>query len=198
MEILVNVVGVYQENCYIARIKDSENCFLVDPGDDAQKIMKSIDSRSLKPEFILLTHGHMDHVGAVDKICERYNIPVYISQKDYDMCKRDNTIFGNINTNALIVKDNDEIKFHNINIKAISTPGHTQGGMCYKMGNIIFSGDTLFNSSIGRTDFIGGDFNEIIDSIKSKIMCFDDNTIILPGHGDKTTIGYERNNNPYI
>lgn len=196
--ILVNVVGDYEENSYIGYIEESGSCFIVDPGDEPQRIIDSIEKRNFKLKFILVTHGHMDHINAVDKIVEKYNVPVYMSNKDYRAIKSNTPVFGTMHSDIVSINEGDTIDFEGIKIDVIETPGHTQGGVCFKIGNVLFSGDTLFKTSIGRSDLPGGDFGTLISSVRNKLMILDDNTIVLPGHSDKTTIAYEKNNNPYV
>jgi len=127
-------------------------------------------------------------------------ILMYICQKkDAELIDNGEYMFGRHNENAnKFIKDGDILKFGNKNIRCIETPGHTPGGMCYLIDDYLFSGDTLFNSSIGRTDFPGGDYNAIISSIKNKLMKLDDKIKVYPGHGTETTIGFEKRSNPFL
>lgn len=199
MKIKSLVVGDYGTNCYILIDEQSMQCAVIDPGGDASNIVKSIEDSKCKVKYILLTHGHMDHTGAVLEIKNKYNVPVVISEKDYKMVQQRTFVYGNIgNEIPLYIKDNQVFEIGNIKLKAIYTPGHTPGGVSFLTDGVIFSGDTLFQGSIGRTDFPGGDFKAIIDSIKTKIMILPEDTVVLSGHGPKTSVGEEKKYNPFL
>lgn len=199
MNIKTIPVGIYNANCYL--LIDQDKCAIIDPGGDPEDIIKIIEDNNLIPQFILLTHGHIDHVGGVETIKDKYNIPFYISKKDEDLIKEAKYIFGNFgkykNADKYLVEE-DIFELGNLKIKAIETPGHSPGGMSFLVNNVIFTGDTLFRESIGRSDFIGGNHNVLIDSIQSKIIVLDPDIYVLPGHGPQSTIGYEKDNNPFF
>lgn len=148
---------------------------IIDPGGEAEKIFRAAKENNLKPKFILLTHKHPDHTGALEEIEQLCNLR------------------GCTHT----VENGDELKLENLKIKAISTPGHTPDSVCFVAGRNIFSGDTLFKGGIGRTDLEGGDFVQIQKSLK-RLMQFPDNFKVWPGHGEETTIGEEKKNNPFL
>ncbi|ENK1243043.1 MBL fold metallo-hydrolase [Clostridium sp. FAM 1755] len=199
MNIKTIPVGIYNANCYL--LIDQDKCAIIDPGGDPEDIIKIIEDNNLIPQFILLTHGHIDHVGGVETIKDKYNIPFYISKKDEDLIKEAKYIFGSFgkykNADKYLVEE-DIFELGNLKIKAIETPGHSPGGMSFLVNNVIFTGDTLFRESIGRSDFIGGNHNVLIDSIQSKIIVLDPDIYVLPGHGPQSTIGYEKDNNPFF
>ncbi|EJP6472765.1 MBL fold metallo-hydrolase [Clostridium botulinum] len=199
MNIKTIPVGIYNANCYL--LIDQDKCAIIDPGGDPEDIIKIIEDNNLIPQFILLTHGHIDHVGGVETIKDKYNIPFYISKKDEDLIKEAKYIFGGFgkykNADKYLVEE-DIFELGNLKIKAIETPGHSPGGMSFLVNNVIFTGDTLFRESIGRSDFIGGNHNVLIDSIQSKIIVLDPDIYVLPGHGPQSTIGYEKDNNPFF
>ncbi|ABS40966.1 MBL fold metallo-hydrolase [Clostridium botulinum] len=199
MDIKTIPVGIYNANCYL--LIDQDKCAIIDPGGDPEDIIKIIEDNNLIPKFILLTHGHIDHVGGVEAIKDEYNIPFYINRKDEDLIKEAEYIFGNFgkykNADEYLV-EGKEFQLGNLKIKAIETPGHSPGGMSFLVNNVIFTGDTLFRESIGRSDFIGGSHNTLINSIQSKITVLDPDIYVLPGHGPQSTIGYEKNNNPFF
>ncbi|AJD27866.1 MBL fold metallo-hydrolase [Clostridium botulinum] len=199
MDIKTIPVGIYNANCYL--LIDQDKCAIIDPGGDPEDIIKIIEDNNLIPQFILLTHGHIDHVGGVEAIKDKYNIPFYINRKDEDLIKEAEYIFGNFgkykNADEYLV-EGKEFQLGNLKIKAIETPGHSPGGMSFLVNNVIFTGDTLFRESIGRSDFIGGSHNTLINSIQSKITVLDPDIYVLPGHGSQSTIGYEKDNNPFF
>ncbi|NFD29095.1 MBL fold metallo-hydrolase [Clostridium botulinum] len=199
MDIKTIPVGIYNANCYL--LIDQDKCAIIDPGGDPEDIIKIIEDNNLIPKFILLTHGHIDHVGGVEAIKDEYNIPFYINRKDEDLIKEAEYIFGNFgkykNADEYLV-GGKEFQLGNLKIKAIETPGHSPGGMSFLVNNVIFTGDTLFRESIGRSDFIGGSHNTLINSIQSKITVLDSDIYVLPGHGPQSTIGYEKDNNPFF
>ncbi|NFD76116.1 MBL fold metallo-hydrolase [Clostridium botulinum] len=199
MDIKTIPVGIYNANCYL--LIDQDKCAIIDPGGDPEDIIKIIEDNNLIPKFILLTHGHIDHVSGVEAIKDEYNIPFYINRKDEDLIKEAEYIFGNFgkykNADEYLV-EGKEFQLGNLKIKAIETPGHSPGGMSFLVNNVIFTGDTLFRESIGRSDFIGGSHNTLINSIQSKITVLDPDIYVLPGHGPQSTIGYEKDNNPFF
>ncbi|WP_373844697.1 MBL fold metallo-hydrolase [Clostridium sp.] len=199
MKIESLVVGSYGTNCYILIDEGSLQCAVIDPGGDALQIIKALDDSKCKVKYILLTHGHIDHTGAVAEIKNKYNAPIAISEKDYKMMQQGAFVYGNIGNDAPIyIEDNQVFEIGDIKLKAVYTPGHTPGGVSFITDKVIFSGDTLFQSSIGRTDFPGGDFETIIDSIKTKIMVLPDETVVLSGHGPQTFVGEEKMHNPFL
>lgn len=192
--------GMMMANCYIV-YDENNNGFIVDPVDEGGEIENYIDTNKINIEFILLTHTHFDHVMGLDYFKNRYNVKVYASEDskniandlDYNLSSGYCTLDIKIDR---YLRDNEE--FSNFKIKAMKTPGHSLDSMSYKVGNDIFSGDTLFNLSIGRSDFPGGDYNTLINSIKNELLVYDDQTKIHPGHGPSSSIGFERKNNPFL
>ena len=202
MKIKSNVVGIYAVNCYIVYDETSMEGSIIDPGGNAKELIQAIEELNITLKYILLTHGHFDHTGAVEGLVKKYHLPVCISKNDYDMILDDNNdkIFAKIGNvkNFIFLKDNDIVKSGDLEFKVLETPGHTPGGICFLIEDILFSGDTLFNGSVGRTDFNGGNCDILIDSIKKKIMELPDNTIVLPGHGEESSVGNERMYNPFL
>lgn len=193
--------GMLGTNCYLLMDETTGETAVIDPGGDADILISAIKEAGAKVKYILLTHGHFDHTGAVMALKNKYAVPVYISRKDYDMIKTD--------TSGLYVLQDDDGKIDfsdsgsvfylgELNVTTIETPGHTPGGLCFYAENVLMCGDTLFEGSVGRTDFPGADHRTLINSIKSKLMKLPDDTVVLPGHGGSTTIGNERNSNPYL
>ena len=192
-------VGAYEENCYFLIDENTNEAVIFDPGAQEDLIFAVIERLNIKPVMVLLTHGHHDHVGGVEAVTEKFDIPFYISKNDDDMRNVADGLFGDIPKANGYLKNGDVFKFGNGNvIKTIDTPGHTPGGVCFLAGDILITGDTLFNGSIGRSDFRGGDFNTLISSIKNNLLQLGDNIKAYPGHGPATSIGLEKRQNPYI
>lgn len=199
MRIDVIPAGSYMTNCYIIIDEDTNESIVIDPGDDEKLLLDAFDKTGSKLKFILLTHGHADHTAAVKSFRGKYGIDAYINERDSELIEKEEEMFGSKNENGnKFVKEGDTLTFGNMEIKCIETPGHTPGGMSYLIDHSLFTGDTLFYNSIGRTDFPGGDYTQIIDSIINKIMTLSDDIRVFPGHGQQSTVGYERSTNPFL
>lgn len=196
--------GVYQANCYIVYNEDNKEGFIIDPGGDAEDILCSIRRKGVKARFIILTHGHFDHIGAVNEIKNELSIPVYINENDNDLITGKISIFKGMSPAAQkihadrFVKDGDVISVGGQNIIILDTPGHTRGGISIVINDTVFTGDTLFSGSVGRSDFPGGSHDVLIESIKTKLLALPEETIVYPGHGPSTTIGREKKYNPFL
>lgn len=190
------VLGAYQTNCYIVFDEDN-NAVIIDPGDEANKIIETIDKKGFKPEKIIITHAHPDHFGAAKEVEKKYGVKIYTGEIEDKILEKRSSEIGNKLNADILLRQGDEVEFSGNAFKIIETPGHTPGGICLLLNNVLFSGDTLFRSSIGRTDFEGGDYDQIIDSLL-KLMKLPEDTLVLPGHGPETTIGFEKENNPFI
>ena len=197
--------GIYAANCYLVYSEDTKDGIVIDPGGDVDDIMARINDIGLDIKYIVLTHGHGDHIAGVNDLKNFIDAPVAIHKKDEYMLRNGDKnlsslmAMGTIEVSAdILLEDGDEISFGDLIAKVIYTPGHTLGGISLKIGDSIFTGDTLFAGSIGRTDFAGGSYEDIISSIKNKILIYSDNTIIYPGHGPVTTIEREKATNPFV
>ena len=190
--------GIYDANCYIVMDEKTKDAVVLDPGGDGEMLERAIKDMGANVKSILLTHGHIDHVGGVEYLSDRLNVPFYISKIDEEYMEKDNYVFGSIRNANGYLEDGNALSFGSLNIKVIATPGHTKGGLCFLIEDKLFTGDTLFQGSIGRTDFIGGSFPEIIDSIKTKLLPLGDEIEVYPGHGPKSSIGYEKGYNMYL
>lgn len=199
------VVGPVQTNCYFLYDENTGECVIVDPGEEAAKITDYIEKKNLKPVVILLTHGHFDHIGAVDEIRERYDIKVYAAAAEKETLEDpdinlSSQFGGGFRVEAdELLSDGQEIELLGEKVRCILTPGHTKGGMCYYFtgSGILFSGDTLFQQSVGRTDFPGGSMSEIVRSIREKLFVLPDYVRVYTGHGMMTTIKDEKMLNPF-
>lgn len=192
------------ENCYIL-YDETKHGVVIDPGTDGSVIFEKLKSLGVKIEYIFLTHCHYDHIDGMEKlktltgaeVCASFECNLGIQNPTTNLSK----LFSDYikaEPADVILSDGDEIKFGNTVLKTITTPGHTKGGVCFLAENDLFSGDTLFLRSIGRTDFPGGDFKELEKSIKEKIYTLDDDIIVHPGHGNDTKIYYEKRYNMYV
>ena len=190
--------GIYDANCYIVMDEKTKDAVVLDPGGDGEMLERAIKDMAANVKGILLTHGHMDHVGGVEYLSDKLNAPFYISKIDEEYMEKDNYVFGSIRNANGYLEDGNDLSFGSLNIKVIATPGHTKGGLCFLIEDKLFTGDTLFQGSIGRTDFIGGSFPEIINSIKTKLLPLGDEIEVYPGHGPKSSIGYEKGYNMYL
>lgn len=201
----------FSVHTYLIRKDESDKCVVVDPGnltpEETAELYGCLSREGLSPAAILLTHMHPDHIYGVREMQDRYGIPVYMSPADKAMipiCTELAEKFGvpvpDCSFVTTDVNDSDIITAAGLEFKVISTPGHTPGGACFhcEEAGLVFTGDTLFAGSIGRTDFPLGDYDEMIRSIMDKLIWIDGATEIFPGHGRKSTIGWERERNPFL
>ena len=198
-------VGSLGTNCYIAYSENTKKAVIIDPGGDASKIIAAINREGLSVEAIINTHGHADHVLANTKVKEATGAPLWIHGADADMLgsgARNLSAYMGASTSCgtadRLLSDGDVLTIGDFSLKVLHTPGHTPGGISLLTEKTVFVGDTLFAESIGRTDFPGGSYSQLIHSIKTKLMTLDDDVKAYPGHGPATTIGWERRQNPFI
>lgn len=191
------LAGMYEENCYLIMDENTKELGIIDPGGQANLLVQEIEKISGKPKFILLTHGHMDHVDGVVQLAGKLNIPFYINEKEEEYMG-DDFVFGSLPKTSNYLKDGDTLTLGDSIIKVIETPGHTPGGVCFLINDKLFTGDTLFQGSVGRSDFPGGNGMQLINSIKEKLLPLGDNVEVYPGHGGASTIGYEKRSNPFL
>lgn len=196
----------YASNSYIVYSETNNKGAIIDPGQNAEIYLKACEEHGINIEKILLTHGHADHILGVEALREETGAKVYIHSADSEMLTDARANFSSmmfpmpIEFEAdIILKDGDTIQLdEGVKFEVIHTPGHTLGGVCFVLGDIIFTGDTLFKSSIGRTDFPGGDYAQIISSIKERIFSYPDTTTLLPGHGENSSVILEKQYNPFL
>ncbi|MFB9902953.1 MBL fold metallo-hydrolase [Allokutzneria oryzae] len=210
-------VGALQANCFLLAPAEDADCVIIDAGQDAvDPIEEALAKHRLTPVAVLLTHGHFDHVFSAAQICRSYGVPAWIHPEDRAMLSDPASALGP-QAAALFggrvdmaepeevreLADGDVLDLAGLSFTVDHTPGHTRGSVCFRTtteegGSLLFSGDTLFAGSIGRTDLPGGDSEEIMRSLKEKILPLHDDTVVLPGHGPASTIGRERVTNPFL
>lgn len=195
--------GMFSSNCYI--IGGNGEGILIDSGVNGGEIVDAAEKLCLSIKYIILTHAHIDHICSMDEIREKLGAKVALHEADIaglsDPRLNVSMLIGLDKTFKdpdILLKHGDVIEAGGIKFEIIHTPGHTPGSICIKAGSMVFTGDTLFRMSIGRTDLGNGDEKTLIASIRSRLMVLDDENIIYPGHGTSTTIGYERKNNPFV
>jgi hydroxyacylglutathione hydrolase len=207
-------VGMLQCNCHIVGDPATREAIVIDPGDDVDAILGVIARHQLKVTNILITHSHIDHIIGLKKMREATGAPVLMHQADIDLYKQMEMQAEWINWATPELAEVDDfltegksIKWGNYELRVIHTPGHTKGSVCLYLPReenivqdpgLLFAGDTLFEGSIGRTDLWGGSMKEILRSLKTKLLALPDETIVFPGHGAPTTIGVERETNPFL
>ena len=187
-------LGAYQTNCYIIHDETSTKCCVIDPGYDADLILDKLDSLGLSLEAILLTHGHFDHVGAVKELAAETGCDVYIHSSDLTMPPM--MTAGPLYYTKTYA-EGSQLNLAGLEITVLHTPGHTPGSVCLLCGTSLFSGDTLFQGSCGRTDLPGGDWATILQSLK-RLAGIEGNFWVFPGHGGSTTLRDEKKYNPYM
>ena len=204
LEIFSKTLGGLSTNCYILVNHDTDECIVFDPGAEADVLKEIFQSPAFQLKAIFLTHGHFDHIGAVQELKNAYHVPIYASKEE------DDQVLGNVEVNLSMdfgrsvalqaderLRDGQKIDILGTTITCILTPGHTAGGMCYYIEEMksLIAGDTLFCGSVGRTDFPTGNGAVLLDSIHRKLFTLPDDTKVFPGHMDSTTIGWEKENN---
>jgi len=202
-------VGLLQCNCSILGDETTKQAIVVDPGDEIEEIVAILQRHQLRVEYIVVTHAHVDHIGGAKKLKELTGAPVYLNERDME-------IYGQVSQQAqwlgiappektsidVFPREGDRIRCGAIQATVLHTPGHTQGSICLLLPEgehqKLLAGDTLFQGSIGRTDLPGGNTRQILQSLKEKVLALDDSTIVVPGHGPLTSIGWERERNPFL
>ena len=206
IEIKSMTLGMVATNCYLIINKETKEALLIDPADNALRISNVIEENVCTLKAILLTHGHFDHIMALNELKKRYNVPVYAHEEEEDVLKQASLnmsgMIGQIYTTQadIYVKDGEHLKLAGLDIIVLHTPGHTKGGVCYYLPEekVLMSGDTLFHCSIGRTDFPTGSMSQLVRSVKEQLFVLPDDVQVYPGHDSVTSIGYEKQYNPFF
>ncbi len=199
------LAGILSVNCYVVGDDKSGKAAVIDPGGDADKIMKVLKDNGFELAYIILTHAHGDHIGGVAELQAMTKAPLYVHKKDLYILQNKNINYSahmampevELTTDNLL-KDGDILPLGNASLRIIHTPGHSPGGICILVDKLLFTGDTLFSNSIGRTDLEGGDHNQLVKAIKKRLFVLDDDILVLPGHGPASRIGIEKLTNRYI
>jgi glyoxylase-like metal-dependent hydrolase (beta-lactamase superfamily II) len=199
-------VGILEENCYLYACPQTREAVIIDPGDEAEHILEMIQQQKLIPKYIINTHGHIDHICAIDEVSEIYPVPLAIHPADAPMYtdERNALIYGRSaplvkRKPDILLQEGDQLTFGTLTLKVLHTPGHSPGSICLvSQSHCVFSGDTLFQRGIGRTDLHGGDYAQIKQSIRTKLYTLEDDLVVFPGHGEPTTIAEEKYENPFV
>ncbi len=200
-------VGPLQCNCSIIGDETTHEAMVIDPGDDIDDVLAIIREHKLQVKQIVITHAHIDHVGGAMKLRARTGAPILLNQNDYDLLKMldvQASWLGMVAPGAVKIEasvaDGDSLQAGNLKANVLHTPGHTEGSVClyFPAEKLLIAGDTLFAGSIGRTDLPGGSFEKIMNSLHDRVLTLPDETAVVPGHGPMTTIGEEREENPFL
>ena len=198
-------VGPIMANCFIVGCEETLQAAIIDPGDEAERILQAVAESNLSVTHIINTHGHFDHVGANRRMKDATGAELAIHPDDAPMLSQlsqSARMFGLTAENSpeanILLSDGQTLTFGNHTLTVIHTPGHSMGGVCLKTDGVVVVGDTLFAGSIGRTDLPGGDYDTLIRSIKDRLLTLDDDTVVYPGHGPQSTIGREKSMNPFL
>ena len=200
------IVPPFESNCWVLGCSETGAAVVIDSGDEAG-ILKILEARQLTLKYLIHTHGHLDHVSATAALQQETGVPALIHEADQillDNLELQGTLFGltapATPTVDRYICEGDRVDWGRYTLSVIETPGHSPGGVCLNLEGekILFAGDTLFQDSIGRTDLWGGDYEQLLDSIREQLWQLDDDTVVCPGHGPRTTIGREKRENPFL
>ncbi len=221
------VVGEFMANCFVLGCEETHECLLLDPGAEPDRIAEILERNGLKPVVYFHTHAHIDHVGATAPLKERFGGEIVLHKDDLFLYQRADEIAAGYGIRIpptvepdRFIADGETIRWGTLEGRVIHTPGHSPGGICLLIeqphgarlpaglagavrseagsGPWVFTGDTIFAGSVGRTDFPGGSMDQLVHSIRARILSLPEDTLLLPGHGPATTVGYERRNNPFV
>jgi glyoxylase-like metal-dependent hydrolase (beta-lactamase superfamily II) len=200
------VVGPLQENSYVVACEETKEAVIIDPGAEAERIYRVVTFQGFTLKCVMNTHGHIDHIGGVADIVEKTGVPFLMHEEDLYLIEGfDHDPFRAFLMDARtppapdrFLQDRENITVGNLEFQILHTPGHTPGSVCFLTGKTLFSGDTLFSNSIGRADLPGGNHEQLLTSIREKLLPLDDDVRVYSGHGNVTTIGNERRFNPFF
>ena len=197
-------LGSFGTNCYIVGDEVTKEGMIIDPGEEASEILKQVKALGLTIKLIVLTHSHIDHIGALEEVKKTTGAEIAIHETEAPFLLKQPWRMEFMPPTqpsppaGRLLKEGDTITAGKLKFKVLHTPGHTIGGICLLGDGVVFSGDTLFNFSVGRADFPGSDYNQELNSIRNKLMTLPDDTKVYPGHGPASTIGTERRGNPFL
>lgn len=205
MKLYIKPVGAIGTNCYILA-DDNKACAIIDPGAQSERLIEFLESRDLTPQYILLTHGHYDHIGGVKALVKRFACKLAVGEQDAEQLtdpskslavlrSMDEAVY--IMTPDLLLQDGDIVTVGEMQFVAIDTPGHTRGGISYQCADMLFTGDTLFAGDVGRTDLYGGSYPALMKSVE-RLAALSGDYRVLPGHGPESRLSLERQHNPYM
>ena len=202
MHVHTMALGAYQTNCYLAWGEDATSCVVIDPGYEPERVLALAEKLGKRIDAVLLTHGHFDHVGGVEAIIRATGCKLWMREADYTQHKtRENDFLYPIHdcdfTEVQLCEEGDVIRLGGLALTVMETPGHTWGSVCYLCEDTIFSGDTLFQGSCGRTDLPGGDGRTLMESL-ARLGELEGDFVVRPGHGPATTLAEEKRYNPYM
>lgn len=204
LQVRILVVGPFATNCYLASDEESKDTLIIDPGGDGQRIVDEVRRLELKPSLVLCTHGHVDHTAAVALVKEALQVPFALHPDDISLLKNPSGArqlvpdYREPPEPDRLLRGGDSVVFGSCSLLVLETPGHTPGSVSLYGHGVVFTGDTLFQGSVGRTDFPGASHARLIASIFTKLAVLPDTTVVLPGHGPRTTIGNEKRWNPFL
>ena len=205
MKIETITVGSFAMNCYLVSDENSGEAVYIDPGAEAERLIEKVETENLNLKYIINTHCHIDHAAEVNQVKRHFNVPFYMHKGDLSLLKslkEQGSFFGisvrDIPSDIQFVEDGQQLTLGTESFVIIHTPGHSPGGISIKNNSDLFAGDSLFYDSIGRTDLPGGVYEQLLNSIHTKLLTLDDQTTVYPGHGPTTTIGRERQKNPFL
>jgi len=195
---------MFASNCYVVGDESTKEGMVIDPGANAKQILGAVEDLGLNIKVIVLTHSHMDHVGALAEVKEATGAEIAIHADEAQFLQKQplqrviHPFSQSLPAADRLLREGDTVDIGSLHFRVLHTPGHTPGGICLLEEGIVFSGDTLFNFGIGRADFPGASYDQEMESIRTKLMTLPDNTVVYPGHGPDTTIGVERGFNPFL
>ncbi len=199
------MAGVYAANCFIVSDEQTGSCFIIDPGGDADDIIRYCEEQKLQPRFILLTHGHGDHIAGAPELVERYALPIYVHAEEALLLSDPSvnmSMFMPITPVALtadrLLHNKEIVEEGPFSFRVLHTPGHTGGSASFLIDGHLFAGDTLFRRNIGRTDLATGSMDKMEETLRCVLLPLDDDIIVHCGHGEDTTMGYEKEKNPFL